>query len=224
MCSWRSRRARPSARSRTSTALADAKGVSLFASWHSRYAPAVEAARTFLAEHNPKSVAINWKEDVRRWHPNQEWIWRAGGFGVFDPGINALSIATHILPKAFFVTEATLDFPENRDAPVAAKITFGSRMERRSTMDLDWLQTGPQSWDIIAETDAGQMLLSAGGAKLAVDGKLVHDEPEAEYPMLYKRFAEIVRAGVSDVDVAPLRHVADAFMLGKRRIVEPFLD
>ena len=205
-------------------ALADAKSVSLFASWHSRYAPAVEAARTFLAEHNPKSVAINWKEDVRRWHPNQEWIWRAGGFGVFDPGINALSIATHILPKAFFVTEATLDFPENRDAPVAAQITFGSADGTPVEADLDWLQTGPQSWDIIAETDAGRMLLSAGGAKLAVDGKLVHDEPEAEYSMLYQRFAEIVRAGVSDVDVAPLRHVADAFMLGKRRVVEPFLD
>ena len=53
-------------------ALADAKGVSLFASWHSRYAPAVEAARAFLAANPPKSVAINWKEDVRRWHPNQD--------------------------------------------------------------------------------------------------------------------------------------------------------
>ena len=62
------------------------------------------------------------------------------------------------------------------------------------------------------------MVLSAGGAKLAVAGRVVHEEPEAEYPMLYKRFAEIVRAGVSDVDLAPLRHVADAFMLGTPRI------
>ncbi len=29
--------------------LADSKGLSLFASWHSRYAPAVEAAKSFLA-------------------------------------------------------------------------------------------------------------------------------------------------------------------------------
>ena len=35
-----------------------------------------------------------------RWHPGQEWIWQAGGFGVFDPGINALSIVTRILPRA----------------------------------------------------------------------------------------------------------------------------
>lgn len=204
-------------------ALADKNGVSLFASWHSRYAPAVEAARAFLASTRLASAAINWKEDVRRWHPNQEWIWEPGGFGVFDPGINALSIATHILPP-MFITSAVLDFPENRAAPVAAHVAFRTSNGLPVTMELDWLQTGPQSWDIVAETDKGKMVLSSGGAKLAVDGKVVHDEPEAEYPMLYKRFAEIVRAGTSDVDLAPLQHVADAFMLGKRNVVEAFFD
>ena len=204
-------------------ALAAEKGVSLFASWHSRYAPAVEAARAFLASTRISSAAINWKEDVRRWHPNQDWIWRAGGFGVFDPGINALSIVTHILPP-MFITSATLDFPENRDAPVAAHLTFRTSGGMPVTMELDWLQTGPQSWDILAETEAGSMVLSGGGSKLAVDGRVVHDEPEAEYPMLYRRFAEIIRAGVSDVDIAPLQHVADAFMLGKRNVVEAFFD
>ncbi len=203
--------------------LAAAKGVSLFASWHSRYAPAVDAARTFLASTRIRSAAINWKEDVRRWHPNQQWIWAPGGFGVFDPGINALSIATHILPK-MFITAATLDFPENRDAPIAAQVTFRTLDGVAVPADFDWRQTGPQSWDILADTDAGSMLLSGGGSKLAVDGRIVHDEPEAEYPMLYRRFAEIVRAGVSDVDLAPLQHVADAFMLGRRNIVEAFFD
>jgi D-galactose 1-dehydrogenase len=203
--------------------LAAANGVSLFASWHSRYAPAVEAARAFLGSTQIRSAAINWKEDVRRWHPNQDWIWAPGGFGVFDPGINALSIATHILP-AMFITSAILDFPENRAAPIAAHIAFRTSNGLPVTMELDWRQTGPQSWDILAETDKGAMVLSGGGSKLAVDGRVVHDEPEAEYPMLYRRFAEIVRAGVSDVDLAPLQHVADAFMLGKRNVVEPFYD
>ncbi|RWF42245.1 MAG: Gfo/Idh/MocA family oxidoreductase [Mesorhizobium sp.] len=204
-------------------ALAAKQGVSLFASWHSRYAPAVEAARTFLASTKIKSAAIVWKEDVRRWHPNQDWIWQPGGFGVFDPGINALSIATYILP-AMYITSAVLDFPENRDAPIAAQVAFHAANGSDVTMDLDWLQTGPQSWDILADTDAGQMVLSGGGSKLAVDGRVVHEEPEAEYPMLYRRFAEIVHAGVSDVDLAPLQHVADAFMLGKRNVVEAFFD
>src|SRR5690606_14149084 len=127
--------------------LAAENGVSLFASWHSRYAPAVEAARAFLASTRIRSVTINWKEDVRRWHPNQEWIWQAGGLGVFDPGINALSIATHIFP-AMFVTAATLEFPENRDAPMAARIAFRSAGGFAVNADFDWRQTGPQSWDI----------------------------------------------------------------------------
>lgn len=204
-------------------ALADAKGVSLFASWHSRYAPAVEVARQFLASTTVKSAAIIWKEDVRRWHPNQEWIWQAGGFGVFDPFINALSIVTHILPP-LHITSAVLDFPANRDAPVAAQMTFAGAAGLKATAEIDWLQTGPQSWDIIAETDAGKMVLSSGGAKLAIDGKPVQEDAEREYPALYERFASLVKSRQSDVDVAPLRHVADAFMLGRRNVVDEFHD
>ncbi|WP_027991877.1 Gfo/Idh/MocA family protein [Sinorhizobium meliloti] len=205
-------------------ALAEEKGVSLFASWHSRYAPAVEGAKAFLASAAIRNVRIIWKEDVRHWHPNQEWIWAAGGLGVFDPGINALSIMTHILPRPVFITSATLEFPENRDAPIAATIAFSDAEKLDVAAEFDWRQTGKQSWDIVAETDAGGMVLSEGGAKLAIDGKIVHEEPEQEYPMLYRRFAEIIKAGRSDVDLAPLRHVADAFMLGRRKFVEAFHD
>ncbi|MBN9273032.1 MAG: gfo/Idh/MocA family oxidoreductase, partial [Mesorhizobium sp.] len=154
---------------------------------------------------------------------NQEWIWQAGGFGVFDPGINALSIATHILPP-MFISEASLDFPANRDAPVAAQVSFRTDDGIVVGMELDWLQTGPQTWDIAAETDRGRMVLSSGGARLAIDGRAVQDESETEYSQLYRRFAEIVRAGISDVDLAPLQHVADAFMLGKRNVVDAFYD
>jgi D-galactose 1-dehydrogenase len=204
--------------------LATKKGVSLFASWHSRYAAAVEAAKTFLASTSIKSVHVIWKEDVRHWHPNQDWIWQAGGLGVFDPGINALSIVTHILPKTIFLTGATLEFPENRDAPIAADLHFKNADDLPVHAEFDWRQTGKQSWDIVAETEAGQMVLSEGGSKLSVNGELTFTAPEAEYPSLYRRFAEIVKAGTSDVDLAPLRHVADAFMLGKRKFVEAFHD
>jgi len=88
----------------------------------------------------------------------------------------------------------------------------------------DWRQTGPQSWDIEAETEAGKMKLSEGGNKLFIDGALAFEGPNMEYPNLYKRFAEIVKAGVSDADIAPLTHVADSFMLGRRKIVEAFHD
>ncbi|KAF1698370.1 galactose 1-dehydrogenase [Pseudoxanthomonas jiangsuensis] len=205
-------------------ALADAHRVSLFASWHSRYAPAVEAAREFLAGTRIRSMRVVWKEDVRQWHPNQDWIWQAGGLGVFDPGINALSIVTRILPRPVFATAATLEFPENREAPIAASIAFTDAEGLDLEAEFDWRQTGRQSWDIVARTDAGEMLLSEGGARLSIDGRLVHEQPEREYPRLYERFAEIIAAGRSDVDLAPLRHVADAFLLGRRKVVEAFHD
>ncbi|MBY3175723.1 Gfo/Idh/MocA family oxidoreductase [Rhizobium leguminosarum] len=205
-------------------ALANKQGASLFASWHSRYAPGVEAAKAFLAATTIKSVHVIWKEDVRHWHPNQDWIWQAGGLGVFDPGINALSIVTHILPRPIFITEAVLEFPENRDAPIAADIHFRNADGLPVHAEFDWRQTGKQSWDIVAETAAGQMVLAEGGAKLLIDGALRFAEPEQEYPSLYRRFAEIIKAGKSDVDLAPLRHVADAFMLGKRKFVDAFHD
>ncbi len=204
--------------------LADSKGLSLFASWHSRYAPAVEAAKSFLAATKINSVHVIWKEDVRQWHPNQEWIWQAGGLGVFDPGINALSIITHILPRALFITKATLEFPENRDAPIAADIHFSDVTKMPVHAEFDWRQTGKQSWDIVAETEAGQMVLSEGGAKLSINGELKFAQPEREYPALYERFAEIIKAKTSDVDLAPLTHVADAFLLGRHKFVDSFYD
>ena len=203
---------------------ANAAGVSLFASWHSRYAPAVEAAKDFLGANEIQSVQVNWKEDVRHWHPNQEWIWQAGGLGVFDPGINALSIITHILPQAIFTQQAVLEFPENRDAPIAAKIDFASGDGWTVSADFDWRQTGKQSWDIIAKTSGGTLRLSDGGAHLFIDEVEQPQGPEREYPALYEQFAKIIKEKTSDVDLAPLLHVADAFMLGKRKFVEAFYD
>ena len=205
-------------------ALAAANGVSLFTSWHSRYAPAVQPAKAYLAAHPPINMQVTWKEDVRHWHPNQDWIWQAGGLGVFDPGINALSIVTEILPSLVFLTGATLEFPENRDAPIAAELHFKNAAGVPVRAEFDWRQTGKQSWDIVVGTAQGEVKLSDGGARLWIDGKEQPLEKEAEYPSLYRRFAGLVKAGRSDVDVAPLRHVADAFMLGKRKVVDAFHD
>ena len=47
---------------------------------------------------------------------------------------------------------------------------------------------------------------------------------EAEYRGLYRRFIELAATGSSDVDLTPLRLVADAFLLGRRSIVESFED
>ena len=196
----------------------------LFATWHSRHAPAVEPTREWLAARRIKSVHINWKEDVRVWHPGQTWIWEPGGLGVFDPGINALSILTRILPKPVFVTAAELAFPANCQSPIAANLTLTDISGLPVTAEFDFRQTGPQSWDIVAETDQGRMTLSRGGRILEVDSRVVADAPDEEYCELYRRFVKLAATGASDVDLAPLRLVADAFLLGKRTVVEPFVD
>lgn len=204
--------------------LAERGGRTLFATWHSRFAPCAEAARSWLARQRLMSVRIDWREDVRRWHPGQAWIWEPGGLGVFDPGINALSIATRILPEPFFLKEGVLRFPENRATPIAADLLFQDVRGARIDLGLDWLQTGPQTWDVRVETEDGVLLLSRGGGRLEIDGVVQCEAPEAEYARLYERFARLVRERRSDVDLRPLRHVADAFMLGRRETVAAFED
>lgn len=202
--------------------LAGGQGRTLFAAWHSRFAPAVEPARAFLARHRARRVTILWKEDVRVWHPGQDWIFELGGLGVFDPGINALSILTAILPEPIFMAGAKLDFPANREAPIAAELELATGSGLPIHAVFDFRRSGEQIWSIEIETDAGSLALSAGGAHLSHDGKVLVDEPEQEYRGVYRRFVELIRFGDSDVDTVPLALVADAFLLGRRSIVEDF--
>jgi D-galactose 1-dehydrogenase len=204
-------------------ALAAAAGRGFYATWHAREAPAVEPARAWLADRQVRRAEINWLEDVRIWHPGQQWIWRPG-IGVFDPGINAFSIATHILPAPLTVQESLLHFPENRDAPIAAELVLadgnGAPVEVRFSFD----QQGPQRWDIRVETDRGVLDLVEGGNRLLIDGQPVPVPHLPEYHRIYARFADIVAGARIDADLAPFRLVADAFLLGARRIAAPFHD
>src|SRR5438067_1497261 len=60
----------------------NAAGVSGLFAWHSRFAPGVLNAKQWLEGKTLKQVRIDWKEQVRKWHPGQAWIWQAGGLGV----------------------------------------------------------------------------------------------------------------------------------------------
>ena len=201
-------------------AMAAARGLTLYTTWHSRMAHAVAAAKAWLADKAVIEAHITWREDVRKWHPGQDWVFEPGGMGVFDPGVNALSILTEILPAPVHLTAATLEFPANRQTPIAAQLRFSGNV----TADFDWRQTGSQTWDITVETDRGPMALRMGGNVLEIDGKVAGGENSimGEYPALYKRMAELVAAGQSEVDLAPMVHVADALTLGRRVIVDSF--
>ena len=65
---------------------------------------------------------------------------------------------------------------------------------------------------------------SMGGNVLELDGVPVAGESTimGEYPALYAQMAALVQAGQSDVDLAPMVHVADALTLGRREITAAF--
>ncbi|MEP4770359.1 MAG: Gfo/Idh/MocA family oxidoreductase [Roseibium sp.] len=202
--------------------LAKEQGVSIFATWHSRYADCVPDLREWLSSRTIKKLEIVWKEDVRKWHPGQEWIWEPGGMGVFDPGINALSILTEILPFPIHLKSAKLEFPENRATPIAASLDFANPVNAQMRAEFDWRQEGPQSWDIVIDTDDGAATLSHGGALLTIDGQQIKQGQDNEYANLYARMASLLKSGKSDMDMSPLIHVCDAFSLGERLVTDPF--
>jgi D-galactose 1-dehydrogenase len=200
---------------------ARAAGRSLYATWHSQHAAAVAPAAQALAGQQVATLEIDWLEDVRKWHPGQEWIWQAGGFGVFDPGINALSIATAILPVPLFVREATLLVPENKQAPIAAAITFAGENLRAT---FDWRYQEGEQWTMRIATASGTRIeLRDGGARLLIDGAEQALAERGEYPSIYDRFADLVEISTVEVDREPLRIVADAFLVGRREQVEAFV-
>jgi D-galactose 1-dehydrogenase len=204
--------------------LAKQQGVGLFASWHSRHARAVAPARSWLAGRKILGATIMWKEDVRVWHPGQPWIWQAGGLGVFDPGINALSILTRILPGALALKRAELSYPRNCETPIAARLLLADSRGAAAQVELDFRQTGRQTWDIDVDTDAGRLHLSSGGAVMTVNDQAVETVECSEYGSVYAHFATLVRGRAVDVDSAPLQLVADAFLCGRRVEVEPFIE
>ena len=205
-------------------ALAFEAGITIFASWHSRFAPFVEAARIWAEDRRIYEAQINWREDVLKWHPGQDWLWQPGGMGVFDPGINALSILTDVLPIEVGVSGAILHVPENRAMPIAADLVLsGSDLTGR--VQFDFRETGDEVWDILLTDARGEtLILSKGGAALQIGEGAVQEAPEQEYRGLYDRFAQLLYDGISEMDLRPLQLVADAFMVAERHSVAPFHD
>jgi len=197
----------------------------LFQTWHSRYNEAVDATRKILKKNGLRTARIDWRESVRKWHPGQDWVWEPGGFGVCDPGINALSIFTKVVPFPVFVEKAHLKFPANRQTPVDVEIVFksGEAHQPQMSAGFNWLEESGEIWTIRFETLKGDELkLEKGGTVLRINGNVTIENPSEEYEQIYAHFAKLLRKGKSEVSDAPLRLVADAFLLGARENVEEF--
>src|SRR3954467_2628003 len=174
--------------------LAQAEGVTLFTTWHAQHHATVDGAAKALAGKRIKSMQIHWHEDVHKWHPGQQWIWQPGGFGVFDPGINAFSIATKIFPCGLFVRWAGLSSPKNAQTPIAADIVFSSpEADGPLTASLDWRRSEGEEWTIAVTTaDGVDLRLEGGGERLLIDGEPRSEEGLGEYPNLYREFVGLI--------------------------------
>lgn len=202
--------------------IAEANRRTLFATWHARHNGAVAAAARALAGQSIESMEIRWHEDVRKWHPGQQWIWEAGGFGVFDPGINALSIATAIFPGSLFIDSAVLCAFEGAQTPVAAEVELASPVATGPlTCSLDWRRSEGEEWTIRLRTGSGsEALLTDGGKRLWIDGAEQPASGPGEYPDIYRAFVDLIDSRSGDVDVRPLRLVADCLLVGQRELVD----
>jgi predicted dehydrogenase len=203
--------------------IAEAEQRTLYATWHARHNAGVAGAAEALAGKRVETMHIRWHEDVRKWHPGQTWIWQAGGFGVFDPGVNAFSIATKIFPGALFVDKAELAFPQASETPIAAEVLFSSpEVEGPLTCSLDWRRTEGEEWTIEVKTADGlKLVLTDGGARLAVNGAAQQSDATGEYADIYRSFVDLIDRRQSEVDVRPLRLVADCLLIGSRQEVGP---
>ncbi|HWU01246.1 MAG TPA: Gfo/Idh/MocA family oxidoreductase [Novosphingobium sp.] len=202
--------------------LAAERGLALYTAWHSQMGAAIDPARQWLAGQAIRHVAVTWCEDVRRWHPGQHWIMQEGGFGVFDPVINAFSILTALLPGPLAVEAARLDVPANCGAPIAGAVALRAADGVGIALEMDFLKQGEQIWDIAIETDAGTLVIGGHGNTLSLDGVAMPVPQEAEYRRLYDRFAQLIASGQSEVDVEPLRLACNALATGERRPVADF--
>jgi D-galactose 1-dehydrogenase len=201
--------------------LAATHDVPIHTAWHSQYAAGVNAAAQALAGEDVASFTMLWREDVRKFHPGQQWIWDAGGFGVFDTGINGLSILTHILGEPLLVRDACLLYPANKHAPISAEVIFHGQ-DRKAIMD--WHGGNQEQWSIDIETKSGKAIrLDHGGATLEIDGVPQQLSANGEYRAIYQDFADVVTRQRSKIDREPLRIVADCFLAGERKIGEDFV-
>ena len=170
-------------------------------------------------------MRVIWKEDVRHWHPGQECIWEPGGFGVFDPGINPLSLIPDILPEPVVVSDADLhpgqpvDTDRSND-PLPARLRPRCRPDGR-------VRLAPDRQTVLGHRDRDDRRHDAAGSQKGqsqdrVDDELIDTGDIGEYDDIYRRFASLLASGESDADGQPLQLMSHCLTLRRRVGVDAF--
>jgi D-galactose 1-dehydrogenase len=195
-------------------ALAQHRGVTAFSPWHHRYNQAVDRAREYLRGRALRRFDVRWAEDWRTWHPGQDWVWQPKGFGVFDPGINAISLLTFLRGPRLLVNSASLAYPAGKQAPIRADLDLSYDDGCPGKAFLDWSGEGPETGEIEFLLATGERAwLKHSGEEFLAGGESFRAGRACEYERVYARFLELIGTRACDLDLEPLRVTADAFLV-----------
>ena len=199
-------------------------GITIFASWHSKFAPMVNKAREWIDVNGCDYFQVVWSENALKWHPAQQWVSKSGGFGVFDPGINALSILNTIFDVDFDFEKISFYRPSNWATPIAASFRMTAATGLVGKVNFDWLASDTDVWEIQFFSRSNKMVLSQGGHKMFVNNAPINPQlPQtSEYTALYNHFSKLVRNRESDFDISPLRFVEQLYQGAQWQEVEVF--
>ena len=202
-----------------------ANGRVLFATWHSRFAPAVPAAKAWLAGQADRAGVDRLE----------------GGRAALAPGAGVDLAAVRVrgvrprhqravdpdrdparAPSSS--TAATLSFPENCATPIAAEVAMtgaeGYPVDGRTSTGG---RRGRRPGTSPSRPTAARWRSARAGRRSRIDGAEVgRGRRSGSIPRSTAASPRSSRARESDVDAAPLRIVADAFLLGARETIDAF--
>ena len=196
------------------------KKKSVFFAWHSKYAKKIPLAKKWLAQNKCSKISILWKENFSKWHCGQDWIYKKDGFGVFDAGINALSILTEFFESDFHPTDVIFFKPLHWSSPVAAKFILTNKAKIKVDAFFDW-RVQKNVKDIreitfLSEKNETMKLLD-GGNKIKINKKVIKKAIRytSEYTNLYLEFCKLINQKKSNLDYRPLKIVLELFKKAK---------
>ena len=191
--------------------MATLRKVSIFTACHTTACTARVHCGAWLAdkERRLKSINITWKENVRKWHPGQNWISTTSGGGVTDMLFNPLSLIVSqfgLEPKSIRLIRADLIRPCNWEAAVSGSAEFIITIRHRdgdydaqavdtdiplyAEFAFDYEPLGNEDdgeaeeiWNIDYVAYGSVFTLTDGGSQAFIDSKRVTTEPTAEYPL-----------------------------------------
>ena len=204
---------------------AAARGRVLFTTWHSQYNAGVDAARR--VPQGRRSEPEGHLEGGRAALASRTGVdWEPGGFGVLDPGINAFSILTRILPQPVIVASCTLEIPGNPGDPdcragaFSALVGAGRRSDRRARLATAGAsRRGASTW---SRPRATTCCCGEGAPSLSSTARWWSPSRRGSTRRSTSTSPNCCARVASHVDVAPLQLVADCLMLGRRVEVESF--